>query len=302
MLTGLSAFPLTPTTDDGIDQRAFAGLVRRLADAGVDSIGALGSTGGYAYLDRAERAGAVTIAVENAGTVPVVVGVGALRTRDVLAHVEDAQNAGAAGILLPVMTYQLLTDDEVFGLYEEVSAAASIPIVVYDNPGTTHVDFSDALHGRIAALPGVASIKIPPVPPDPAAAAARIDALRSVIPSGVTIGISGDAVAAIGLLSGCEVWYSALAGTLPEPCRDIARAALDGDTDLAMALAARMGPLWALVRRYGSYRVASAAAEHLGLVTRPNLPRPVLGLDREGVRAVADAVDGLSDDPRSAGE
>lgn len=46
MFTGLSAFPLTPTDESGVDEKAFAGLVARLAEAGVDSIGALGSTGG----------------------------------------------------------------------------------------------------------------------------------------------------------------------------------------------------------------------------------------------------------------
>ncbi|WP_285904346.1 hypothetical protein [Streptomyces malaysiensis] len=40
MFTGLSAFPLTPLTETGIDETAFAALVDRLAAAGVDSIGA----------------------------------------------------------------------------------------------------------------------------------------------------------------------------------------------------------------------------------------------------------------------
>ena len=53
MFAGLSAFPLTPLDETGaIDEPAFERLVARLADAGVDSIGALGSTGSYAYLDR----------------------------------------------------------------------------------------------------------------------------------------------------------------------------------------------------------------------------------------------------------
>ncbi|MGW2939594.1 hypothetical protein ACWDA7_49790 [Streptomyces sp. NPDC001156] len=41
--------PLTLTDEQGIDYTAYASLVARLAAAGVDSIGALGSTGGYAY-------------------------------------------------------------------------------------------------------------------------------------------------------------------------------------------------------------------------------------------------------------
>lgn len=48
MFSGLSAFPLTPMNEDGIDTVAYAGLVQRLAAAGVDPIGGLGSTGSYA--------------------------------------------------------------------------------------------------------------------------------------------------------------------------------------------------------------------------------------------------------------
>jgi 4-hydroxy-tetrahydrodipicolinate synthase len=55
MFCGLSAFPLTPMNEEGIDEGAFARLVERLAAAKLDSIGALGSTGNYAYLDRSDR-------------------------------------------------------------------------------------------------------------------------------------------------------------------------------------------------------------------------------------------------------
>ncbi len=44
MIPGLSAFPLTPVTESGIDLHAFAGLVERLAAASVDSMGVLDST------------------------------------------------------------------------------------------------------------------------------------------------------------------------------------------------------------------------------------------------------------------
>jgi 4-hydroxy-tetrahydrodipicolinate synthase len=55
MFCGLSAFPLTPMNEEGIDEGAFGRLVERLAAAKVDSIGALGSAGNYAYLDRGDR-------------------------------------------------------------------------------------------------------------------------------------------------------------------------------------------------------------------------------------------------------
>ncbi|MEV4643258.1 dihydrodipicolinate synthase family protein [Saccharopolyspora sp. NPDC049357] len=289
MFTGLSAFPLTPITERGIDEESFAGLVERLAAARVDSITALGSTGSYPYLDRAERARAARLAVDHAGTIPVIVGIGSLRTRDVLELAEDAQEAGASGVLLAPVSYQALTEDEVFGLYEDVTAELSVPLVVYDNPGTTHFTFTDALYARIAELPHVASIKIPGVPTDPGAAEQRVAALRTSLPS-VTVGVSGDPLAATGLNAGCHTWYSVVAGTLPEPALAITRAAEAGDAASAAAESQRLQPLWELFGRHGSLRVVSAIAEILGLVGHPNLPRPLRELPDDDRAAVARVV------------
>jgi 4-hydroxy-tetrahydrodipicolinate synthase len=286
VFTGLCAFPLTPVSETTVDETAFAGLVRRVAEAGVDSIGALGSTGSYAYLTRDERRAVAEIAVEAAGDVPVIVGVGALRTRDVLGLVDDAQSAGAAGLLLAPVSYQPLTDEEVYGLYRDVTSAASVPVVVYDNPGTTRVHFSDQLHARIAGLPGVVAVKIPPTPLERRGAAARIGALRAVLPEGHGIGISGDASAAVALAAGCDTWFSVVGGVLPEPALGIVRAAARGDHEHARAVSERLSPLWSLFGRHGSVRVAAGIAEHLGLIGRPNLPRPLLALPEEGYRAV----------------
>ena len=137
MFTGLSAFPLTPLADDAIDEPAFIRLIERLAEAKVDSITALGSTGSYAYLSGEERSRVAHLAVEHAGGTPVFIGVGALRTSHVLANAEKAEQAGASGLLLAPMTYQPLTDDDVFELFRTVTANSSLPVIVYDNPGTT---------------------------------------------------------------------------------------------------------------------------------------------------------------------
>ncbi|MGM0559526.1 MAG: dihydrodipicolinate synthase family protein [Pseudomonadota bacterium] len=278
MFTGLSAFPLTPMNETGVDETAFAGLVERLVSANVDSIGSLGSTGNYAYLTRAERARIAELSVQIAGDIPVIVGIGALRTRDVLALAEDAQTAGASGVLLPPMSYQKLSDEEVFRLYEAVSRSLSVPLCVYDNPGTTHFEFSVELQGRIAQLPKVSSIKIPPVPSDPEAAGERIEQLRKVIPADVTLGISGDALAATGLNAGCEAWYSVIGGLFPEAAMAITRAAQAGRKSEATRLCERLNPLWALYKQHGSLRVIATAAELRERVTYPCLPEPLLPL------------------------
>lgn len=294
MFTGLSAFPLTPMSERGIQEAAFIRLIASLTAAGVDAIGALGSTGSYAYLTRAERARAAELAVASAGDVPVMVGIGALRTRDVLALAEDAQRAGASGVLLAPVSYQNLSDDEAFGLYETVCHALSVPLCVYDNPGTTHFAFSDELHGRIAHLPLVRSIKIPGVPGDVEAVRARVERLRQLIPSDVTIGISGDPLAASGLVAGCDGWYSAIGGLFPRTMLAITRAAQAGDAEQALAQSARLTPLWESFRQHGgSLRVIATAAELQGRVSHPSLPLPLKTLEGADRQALAEILETL---------
>lgn len=294
MFSGLSAFPLTPMNESGIDEASFARLIERLADASVDSIGALGSTGNYAYLTRAERAHVAQLAVKHAGNVPVIVGIGALRTRDVLALAEDAQKAGASAVLLAPMSYQKLSTDEVFDLYETVTHSLSVPLCVYDNPGTTHFEFSDDLYGRIAQLPNVRSIKIPGVPADPEAAKMHVERLRALIPPHVTLGVSGDAFAATGLNAGCEAWYSVIGGLFPKTALAITRAAQAGDMQEATRLSERLQPLWALFGQHGgSLRVVAAAAELQGLIEHPSLPLPLKALEGASRQQLAVLLDEL---------
>ena len=294
MFDGLSAFPLTPVTEHGVDEAAYARLIERLVAARVDSIGALGSTGSYAYLTREERRRVATLAVDHADGIPVMVGIGSTSTREVLTLADDAQKAGASAVLLAPVSYQRLKDEEVLGLFETVTRHLSVPLCVYDNPGTTRFDFSDTLHARIARLPNVRSIKIPGVPADPIAARRRVDNLRQHLPAEVTIGISGDACAAQGMLAGCRAWYSVIGGLFPVTALELTRAALSGDTQESMRLSERLAPLWALFDKAGgSLRVVAAAAEQLGLVQTPCLPAPLRAVEGELRDEVAVLIDTL---------
>lgn len=288
LFTGLSAFPLTPLPDDRLDEQSFTGLINRLAAADVDTLGVLGSTGSYTYLSREERRRVIELAVDHAEGTPVMAGIGALRTSDVQVLAEDAQNAGAAAVLLAPVSYQQLNDDEVFGLFKDVTAELSVPLAIYDNPGTTRFTFTPELYGRIAELPHVAGIKIPPVPAEPAQAAERMASIRAEVPQHVRLGVSGDHVAATGMNAGCEAWYSAIAGVLPDTVAPLARAALHGDAREALRMSAELQPLWELFGQFGSLRVTAAVAEHLGLVAPHCLPAPVRGLGAEPRRRLVD--------------
>lgn len=291
MFTGLIGFPLTPLREDRIDEDAYRSLVSRLVAAKVDAIGALGSTGSYAYLDRDERRRVADLTVEHAAGTPVMIGIGATRTSHVEALAEDAQAAGADALLLAPVSYQPLTEDEVFGLYERVTRNLSVPLAVYDNPGTTRFTFTPELYARIAELPNVAGIKIPPPPAEEVAN--RIATIRAAVPSHIRIGISGDNRAAAAFNEGVDAWYSVIGGTLPEVARGIVDAAKAGDTERARVESARLEPLWEFFTAYGSYRVTAAIAESLGLVRPDSLPHPVQGLNRSDRDRLAEVIDAL---------
>ncbi|MEA5101621.1 dihydrodipicolinate synthase family protein [Pantoea sp. S18] len=294
MFTGLSAFPLTPVTPAGFDEHGFIRILERITSAGVDSIGVLGSTGSYAYLTRSQRSHISDIAKSHAGNIPVMICVGAVSTDEVLRLADDAQAAGADALLLPPVSYQTLRDDEVFGVFETLTQYVSVPVCIYDNPGTTHFEFSDELHGRIATLPGIKSVKIPGVPPSPEDALARVKRLKAKLPEGVTVGISGDASAANGLNAGCEVWYSVCGGLFPHVAKEMTDAAARGDRERVVQLSERLQPLWDLFRKHGgSIRVMAAAAGVLGLTEADCLPRPLRPLSADDFADVAAVISRL---------
>ncbi|MGW9737770.1 4-hydroxy-tetrahydrodipicolinate synthase [Micrococcus sp. 140720015-1] len=272
---GLNAYLLTPLRDGRPDPGALERLAGRAVHAGVDAVAVLGSTGVGAYLGRADRAETVRRTVAAAGPVPVLAGVSALRTEDAVRHAA----AGAAGLLLSAMTYQPLTEDEVVGLFADVGAATGLPVVLYDNPTTTHVAMTERMYTRVAAAAPVCDVKIPGrSEDDEAATRARVGRIRAALPPGTGVGISGDAVATAGLLAGCDAWHSVLGGTLPRTAASLTRDAAAADEalrDRARDATARLEPLWAMMRAHGSLRVMAAVAAHLGLADVDCLPRPL---------------------------
>lgn len=231
IFVGLSAFPLTPATPEGIvDTETLAVLVDRLATACVQSVTVLGSTGGYPYLSRQQRSRAIAAAVEAAsGRVPIIAGVSALRTDCTIKLARDAARIGADALLLAPMSYLPLTEEEVGSHYEAIAASTELRVCIYNNPGITNFTFSNDLIEQLSARSNLAAIKMPPAINDDFAAELR--QLRARVPAHFKIGYSGDWIAAPALLAGADAWYSVVAGLLPEPAATLAHAARCGSIE-----------------------------------------------------------------------
>ena len=292
LFQGLSAFPLTPADEQGrVDTDALRVLLKRLADAGVGSVGLLGSTGTYPYLTRAERRRAVEAAVDQVGgQVPIMVGIGALRTDEAVRLGQDAKGAGADAVLLAPVSYAPLTDEEVFTHFATVAEAVGLPLCIYNNPGTTHFTFSGDLIARLSRVPHVAAVKNPA--PDAHALPGGLRDLRAAASPGFSVGYSVDWKAAEAMLAGGDAWYSVAGGLFPASCMAIVAAIEAGRADEARALNARLQPLWDLFVELSSLRVMYAAANLLGLC-RAEPPRPILPLPGDAQRRIGQTLHGL---------
>jgi 4-hydroxy-tetrahydrodipicolinate synthase len=135
-------------------------LAADLIAAGVHGLTPLGSTGEFAYLDRAQRAAVVQATIEAAaGRVPVVAGVASTSTAEAVAQAKEFQRLGADGILANLEAYFPVKDAGVESYFRAIADAVDIPVVLYTNPQFQRSDLSLDVVARLAEHPRIRYIK-----------------------------------------------------------------------------------------------------------------------------------------------
>ena len=250
---GLSAFPITPFADQHIDFDALEAVFANLDASEVDSIGVLGSTGSYAYLNFEDRQRVIRFAGRQL-TKPWLAGVTALNCSEVFKHCDAAAKAGARAVMVAAQSYVPLQRAEIERLFLSVAEHSPVPLCIYNNPVTTSVDLPIELLSSLAEHPNIQSIKYPAGAPEKAL---DVQAkLISALGNHAVAGYSMDGNAGYALLAGGGVWYSALAGVWPEPFVAITQAAQNGKRDEVDRLYAEIASVLRLAGQYGSLKVA----------------------------------------------
>jgi 4-hydroxy-tetrahydrodipicolinate synthase len=234
--TGLLAYPITPLTDDGeLDLISFAHLVRNTAFAGLSGVTVLATSGAGVTFDRGERQLVVQTAVESAvmvGTsegsresaIPVYAAVSAPSAREVVRLAQDAERAGAAGLLLAPFSYLPLSDTEVRALFMAVAEATALPICFYNKPVQTQFDVSPATLAYLAANAHVTAVKDTMRRDD---VEDRVSSLRSAVGPEFSVGLSAD-VQLLAERPDVDAWHTGLAGLLPGDYINVWRQAREG--------------------------------------------------------------------------
>ncbi|WP_454764936.1 4-hydroxy-tetrahydrodipicolinate synthase [Cupriavidus campinensis] len=151
---------ITPLRNGQPDLGVAQQLAAHYADAGVDGLILLGTTGEGGLLTEAERL-MVTAAVMEAvqGIVPVMAGVGGVDTRSVCEQVRTLDRFDLAGYLVPPPYYLRVSDEGIAWHVRRVASQTARPLMLYNVPKRTGCTLSPALALRLAGHPQVAAIK-----------------------------------------------------------------------------------------------------------------------------------------------
>lgn len=165
-LHGVCTIALTPFTGDGgVDLAGIDSLAEHYLAAGVHGITVLGIMGEAHKLNDHERSAVAERYISAAGgQVPVIVGCSAPATRLAIERAREAEELGAAAVMVAPPN-GLKGLDLVYEHYREVSEAVSVPVVVQDEPVNTGVQMPAAFLARlIDELPNCRYLRLEEAP------------------------------------------------------------------------------------------------------------------------------------------
>jgi 4-hydroxy-tetrahydrodipicolinate synthase len=180
-----------------------------LIKAGVHGLTPLGSTGEFAYLDRAQRAAVVQASIEAANKrVPVIAGVAATATADAVEQAKEYQRLGADGILAILEAYFPVKDAQIESYFRAIADAVDIPVVLYTNPQFQRSDLSLDVIAKLSEHPRIRYIK------DASTNTGRLLSIMNRAPDMKVFSASAHIPAAVMLIGGVG-WMAGPACVIP---------------------------------------------------------------------------------------
>lgn len=150
---------VTPFSGGAVDGGALRRLVRHYAAAGVGGLVVCGSTGEAASLDDAEQLAVLDAVLNEAGKLPVVMGLAGNHQGHVLQRLSAFGTRPLAGILAPAPYYVRAGQEGAAAYFRCLADASRFPLVLYDIPYRTGTTLDTATLLSLAAHPNIAAIK-----------------------------------------------------------------------------------------------------------------------------------------------
>lgn len=150
-LRGVYSAIVTPFQgDETLDEGALRKQTEYVIENGVHAIMSTGGTGEFPHMTREERKAANAVITDQAaGRIPIIAGTAGCSTREAVFLSRDAQDAGAAAVILTPTYYFKIPEEGLKRHFFDVAEALDIPVVIYNNPLYTGNPMSPSLMAEI---------------------------------------------------------------------------------------------------------------------------------------------------------
>ena len=281
------------TGAQGFDEQRQRAIVRHVVDGGAHGIACLLTSGEFLMMSVEERMAATEVIVDEvAGRIPVVVGVSAFRTSEMLTLAKHAAGAGASAVMILPLVYFPLTDDEIVSVFSDVYDVTELPMGLYDGRMFAQPALNVGLIGRLAEVANLQLTK------NGTQDVARIGLINDVTGGRVSVLDGGFDLSLAALVSGAGGLCAAFASVWPTELAEVYELVQAGEFAKAKARFGRVAPAMRFFRDHSNLRSLKAAAALRG-VSVGNCRAPIGSLNDEELAALGGLVDELSSDSES---
>lgn len=259
-LTGCGTALITPFKNGEVDYEAFAALVDRQVEAGIDFLVPLGTTGETPCLEDDERIKVLQIANEHSQGRPIVVGGGTNSLQHTIRSMQMLEPYGVDAFLIVVPYYNKPTQEGQYQYFKAVAEATEKPIVLYNVPGRTGVNMTAETCLRLAQIPNIIATK------EASGNREQIEAILAGAPEGFQVLSGNDDDTLWMMKQGGAGIISVASNVAPGLLAEFTGAIRQGDMEKAEALNEKLTPLFNNCFVESNPIPAKAAMHAMGLI------------------------------------
>lgn len=252
---------ITPFRDGEVDYEAFAALVDRQVEGGVDFLVPLGTTGETPCLTDEEKIKVLHVTKEHAAGLPIVAGVGTNSLVHTIENIRLLEPHGVDAFLVVVPYYNKPPQEGMYQYYKAVAEATKKPIILYNVPGRTGANMTAETTLRLAQIENIIAIK---------EASSNRGQILDIIhgrPEGFLV-LSGNDDETYPLMKeGADGIISVASNIAPAPVAELAHAMMEGKVEKAAMYHEKLSPLFRNCFVESNPIPAKAALASMGLIS-----------------------------------
>ncbi|MCM8762669.1 MAG: 4-hydroxy-tetrahydrodipicolinate synthase [Candidatus Omnitrophica bacterium] len=262
MFEGSIVAIVTPIKNQKIDYNAFEKLIEFQIKNKTRGIVVCGCTGEPATLTMEEHKELVKYTVDVVNKrCPVIAGTGSNNTKEAIELTQEAEKAGADGVLVITPYYNKPMPQGLYQHYKKIAESVSIPVIIYNVPSRTGISILPETVCELSKIKNIVGIK---------EASGSLDQVSKIISlcRNDFIVLSGDDSLTLPIMAvGGKGVISVAANIVPLDVAEMVESALNGDWAKAQKIHIDLFPIFKVLFIETNPIPVKAALGLMGLIT-----------------------------------